>query len=396
MNARNLICWVIVIVAYVLLSAWGHSSPITMERGARSMWTRFSRKVVETPLPGRPPRRPPPQRPAIPPPPTSLSHEQAKEIIASSVFTRRADKLFPHLCRSIRVSPLPVETLDDIKPGASRLYAAPDVPPGFEWPQYQGTPLTPLAQIQLGDVTALDDNSRLPPTGWLYFFFATAAKPPVPGTQPEHRQAWKVIYADGDAGLLKRTGWPKGVKEECPPCRLRFWGEWTMPSLAEEPDLLEGDENSYLYDDLCGALSARPNEPGWHHLLGYPQSYAGSLRTVCALVSGGVAISREMIPGDPKARSLAAGAREWVLLFQLDMSGLAELDLIWNAPQAAQFGDYHDYYPGDLIYFYVRSGDLANRDFSNVWALRPAAFVGEEDEEEEPDVDEEAPTDEGD
>lgn len=382
MNARNLACWAAVLVAVVLLLIWGNLEPITVARGSRSAWAKLWKRAEILPIPGQKPqkasrKRIPPAAPILP-----ETREVAERMVRSSGAVDCAGELIPRLQRSIRVSPLLLDDVDELAKGASRFAAVPDVPPGFEWPQQQGRPLDLIAQVQLSDVAPLDEDEALPNTGWLCFFYALGQRPVPAGTHPNDRTAWQVVYFDGDPGALERRRAPEPLKEEFPPCGIRFWKEWTLPSLLEEPRLLErGRCGRFYYQDLREALSGRPEENGWHHLLGHADNVSGAMRPVCQMAANGVPASRDTDPNDPEVQALVSGAERWVLLFQVELSALEQIEAPTERLPWAIFT------PPDRLYYWIREEDLSAGDFSRVWLVRQG-FKGEgeeelEDEEEE-------------
>jgi uncharacterized protein YwqG len=224
--------------------------------------------------------------------------------------------------------------------------------------------MAPLAQLNLSEVAALDEDGLLPKTGWLCFFYALNLDPPANGTQPEDRSAWQVVYFDEPAAGLQRTSVQGALRVEFPPCRVRFWQDWTLPSAVEEPEMVEEYTcSSGFYNDLCGALSGRPKEPGWHHLLGYAQNNGGPMRAICELVSGGTVRTLGMSDDAPKMLAAREHAADWVLLFQVEPDALTELEAK-PVPKPALAP------PNYRLYFWIRQGDLRAGNFDQVWLLR--------------------------
>jgi len=56
---------------------------------------------------------------------------------------------------------------------------------------------------------------------------------------------------------------------------------------------------------------------------------------------------------DPRARVLAEGAKDWRLLLQVDYD--SDTDMMWE--------------DGGRLYFWIRTQDLAQGDFSKVWLI---------------------------
>jgi uncharacterized protein YwqG len=373
---RNLICWAVVLAAYGGLLAWGNSEPIAMQRGSRSAWARFWKVAEAAPVPGVSRKPPAPPRPPPPDPPMPLTRAEAEQVIAGSACTERASVITPRLRRSIRVSPVPVDEADDLAKGVSRMAAPPDVPAGFKWPQGAGRPLTLLAQINLSEVAAVDEDGLLPRTGWLCFFYALGADPAPTGLSPKDRNSWEVVYFDKAASSLQRMPPPKPTKPrkpddvDPPPCRVRFWKEWTLPAPVDDRSMIDQDTcNGYFYMDLVDALSGRPRERGWHHLLGYSQNLGGPMREVCELASKGIDCAEIQSADDPKLQELQGHDKEWVLLFQVEPDALLELEAKSDRSRSSMMPSVFSY-EGGRLYFWIREADLKARNFGRIWMVR--------------------------
>ena len=85
--------------------------------------------------------------------------------------------------------------------GASKLFGAPDIYEGFEWPTIEVDgeeyDMPFIGQINLRDAAAYDLDGLLPKTGMLYFFYDLDELPYV----PDDLNACKVIYHDSDEDL---------------------------------------------------------------------------------------------------------------------------------------------------------------------------------------------------
>ncbi len=360
-NARNLVCWAVVLVVYAALVVWGNSQPISMEAGTPSAWARLWKRVKPVPASRSETGAPTARRKwtPLPPPVPPAMRADAEQAIRASRCVVCAQELLPRLQRSIRLSPLPLDDGVELAKGASRFGGVPDVPAGFDWPLREGEPLGLIAQIQLSEVAGFDEDSLLPKTGWLCFFYALHQVPPAAGRYPADRSAWQVVYFDGDAETLARMSSPAIF----PPCGMRLWKEWTLPSAFEEPKLLKSQDcTPSLYGELCWNLTGRFAEPGWHHLLGYAENLSPAMRPVCQMAANGVAVTAETDPRDPKVQELVAGTKEWMLLLQVELSALEKLGLSDDKPQA--------YDSRDRLYYWIRAQDLSAADFSQVWIVR--------------------------
>lgn len=378
MNARNLVCWAVVLVAYFLVLMWGSSQPITMERGRASAWARLSKRLE--PVTAKPsetgvqkPRRQwtPTTAPAPP-----ATRAEAEQVIQDSGCKMCAQDLLPRLQRAIRLGPLMLDEHADLPKGASRFGGDADVPAGFEWPHRKGQPLDLIAQLKLSEIAALDEDGLLPKTGWLCFFYALNQMPPAVGLHPNDRNAWQVIHFDGDAGTLTRMS--ESPSDEFPQYGMRFWQEWNLPFTEEEPTLLKSRYcTPFLYTDLCWTLAGRTTEVGCHRLLGYPESLSDAMRPVCQMASNGVAVTFETDPSDPNVQALVAGTKEWTLLLQVDLTALEKLGLP-GGMSALGFESQ------DRLYYWIRTPALRAADFNQVWVVRQGSIeYGVEDQSPE-------------
>ncbi len=378
--SRTLVCWVSVLSGYVLLVMWGASRPIQMLPADEGWLGWMATAMAGDDAVSR--RRPPP------PPPPLMSREQAEGVIRSSTCADAAQGLCPRLERSIRVSAVPVASADEIAHGASRFAAPPDVPAGFRWPEFDGIPMTLLAQIDLREVAEFDQEARLPASGWLCFFYAMALDPPALGRTPEDKVGWHVELVDGSPESLQRIDLPEITHGDFPMCAARFWSEWTLPNLLEEPEFLRDHPCLPQYPNLRAALAGNSEELGWHHLLGTTSNLTGPLRPVCELASGGTAVTDKTDFDDPKLKPRLSGARDWVLLFQVQLDGLQAAEDAYLVPpdsevpagagQPAYMSSGPTFHSEDRLFFFIRQQDLRDEDFGRVWAVRQR--FGDQDE----------------
>jgi len=368
--SRNLICWAVVLIGYVALFAVGHSQPITMERRSDSMWAKILKRADQVQFTSRPDPKGKPVRPAPPPPPEPpATRAEAEQLIRISACVGQADRLAPRLQRAVRVSPVLAEDASKVQRGASHLGGGPDVPSGFAWPTKGTTPLTFVGQINLTDVAPLDEDAQLPKSGWLCFFYGTALQPSPSGAEPNDRGGWQVRYFTGQPAALQRMATPKAIaKEEFPLCSVRYWKEWNLPEPADEPNMFWDDESDSCMGDLCAALTGRPKEYGWHHLLGYGQGWQ-PMRERCQLAANGVRYDEDFDPNAPGVEELLAEKDAWVLLLQVALGRLDEMDA---PPEGAQ-GTMGGWRRGlaKRVQYWIRREDLAAQKFDGVWVLGP-------------------------
>jgi uncharacterized protein YwqG len=286
--------------------------------------------------------------------------KSAVSIIKASSLASLAETFRPFLKPSIRVSPSVVD-MDEIKIGGSRFGGDPDVWAQFQWPRHKGQDLTFLAQIDLKQIHKYDTDNLLPPEGWLLFFYA-AEKQDAWGGDPQDRTAFRVLFLDCDRKKLVRHPCPEtdaSLRVEFNCCRLGFNLAAELPSLPEtmgdevvrlikkaHPD---EDEALEMYSRLlCDLHGHGPEDPGYHHLLGYAQEIQGDMESECRQVTRG------LFPKDEGGLQGSKGKNDWMLLFQIDTD---EDGPGW------MWGD------SGRLYFWIRRQDLNNRNFENAWMI---------------------------
>ncbi len=95
---------------------------------------------------------------------------EAEQLIRQHAPERLQEQLISLLRPAIALSATRTEDAQ-IPLGASKFGGAPDVPPDFEWPVWNGKPLGFLAQINLEEVEPFDVENQLPKSGLLSFFY---------------------------------------------------------------------------------------------------------------------------------------------------------------------------------------------------------------------------------
>src|SRR4029079_5164991 len=96
---------------------------------------------------------------------------------------------------------------------------------------------------------------------------------------------------------------------------------------------------------------AYPSDGGLHRLFGHAASVQGDMPLEAQLVSNGLYCGDGSGYRDPRAKTLAAGASDWVLLLQLDADDGAQV--MWGGL--------------GMLYFWIRREDLAARRFDRAW-----------------------------
>lgn len=131
--------------------------------------------------------------------------------------------------------------------GNSRIAGCPDLPPSLDWPlDPDGEYWTFIAQINLAELP-VSPYAGLPKRGMLYVFLGL--------DEPAYDIDHKVLFYDGDMGVLKKTEPPEGLAEIGEEHRgfishkIAFEPVWTLPQQAK--DILM-DEYPEAYDELDG------------------------------------------------------------------------------------------------------------------------------------------------
>lgn len=119
--------------------------------------------------------------------------------------------------------------------GISKFGGNPDLPKGFEWPHYNGRPLSFLAQIDLKEAAKYDIRRLLPENGTLSFFYDIEEQPW--GYDPKDIGCSKVLYFPEGTELV-RTSAPDDMPEYCTLDEFRM----SLTSSASYPCLSELEE----------------------------------------------------------------------------------------------------------------------------------------------------------
>ena len=234
--------------------------------------------------------------------------------------------------------------------GSSRVGGTPDVPPGFEWPRKDGTPLAFLAQIDLEEVAHRLPSSPLPADGLLWFFYDTAEEPW--GFDPAHAGGSRVIYLP-NPDRLALVAAPAGTPATFPLCRVEMEAYDDIPDL--EPDEPPGDQMDEAAMERYVAVRAYLSSGahgGAHKLLGHADPVQGAMELGCEMVSAGINVG-DGYPERARTAAVEAAARSWRLLLQIDSDEEASM----------QWGD------AGILYFWIRAEDLAARRFDRVHTI---------------------------
>jgi uncharacterized protein YwqG len=263
-------------------------------------------------------------------------------------------RIQPHLEALMRNSIRVTSTASSdsaIAVGTSKLGGAPDLPDTVVWPMMADVPLAFVAQFDLSAVRPFDVDKLLPTSGMLYFFFD--AKQQVYGSDPADKAGWKVITSATDKATLKRRAFPDKLPKEAQftACSVTFSTEVTLP---QRPNLLDkaldwNDKERQSYSDMMANFPSEADRKTLHHrLLGHSDDLQDDMHLQVQLVSHGFTDDQS-----PQAKALAAGANDWILLFQLDSDFNAHM-------QWASTG---------LLYYWITKQDLQAKNFDAVWCV---------------------------
>lgn len=235
-----------------------------------------------------------------------------------------------------------------------RLGGLPTIGGVHAWPVIDGRPLSFLAELDLGAVSAAYPAPWLPTGGKLHFFYDLVRWPA--GYDPADRGGWAVLHTPPGAAALPVA----------PPEGLDADDAFRLTPLAAVAAISRPDP--LLYDGQIGWLSDLPDEE-WRRVndhrdfqAHYPRHQVGGhpspiqeadIGRECALAAGGIRLDGPEAYAAPEADALSAQAGEWKLLLQLDSDERA--GMMWSDV--------------GTLYFMIREADARAGDFSRAWLI---------------------------
>lgn len=297
--------------------------------------------------------------------------DQIMTLIHNSGLSRIANEVANLLMYSIRMR-LSATREEALAIGASKVGGLPDLPPEIRWPEWNGVPLSFVAQIHLPDIASYDREGALPHTGMLSFFYEAEEQPW--GYDPAHQGGCRVLYDNGDSSRLRRTPAPATLpaRSRFTPAAVEFSLEFTLPDIespvfeqlgltwetmyanSATPELREEGER---YLQLCQELAKLYERKGErylrHRLLGHPDTIQGDMQIECQGVSQGLNMGVEIADWQQQAAALKPDATNWRLLLQIDSE--EDNGMVWS-----EIG---------RIYYWIPRQALAARDFAQVWLI---------------------------
>lgn len=277
-----------------------------------------------------------------------------REMLKGAGLSKYAGDIERHVLPSIRMQAHPAdEGSSDI--GRSRIGGLPDLPPGTPWPEWKGSPLSFICQINLSDVAPCDAEKSLPESGILYLFYD--AEQGVWGFDPKDLGGSKVMYFDGDPSDLAPVAKPPQLPDEAvfKPLDVDFSCELTYPgweSIYIQRMGMTRDEQ-FAYGDVVESLQGSDEDHPISRMLGHPDPVQGEMQLECQLVTHGLYCGDETGYKDPRRTELEKGATDWLLLLQIDSH--EDAGMMW----------------GDMgrLYVWIPETALRMRDFEKAWLI---------------------------
>lgn len=229
--------------------------------------------------------------------------------------------------------------------GFSKIGGLPNVPPGFEWPRWQGRPLQFLCQIDLAAIRACTQIAGLPAAGALLFFYDEEQS--TWGFDPADRGSWRVVYAPEVAKLVPH---PCSSATTLPEIYLKAEPADSLPYPErlglQQPDLPDGWWDSFE--------ALRQRDCPLHQIGGFPIAIQNDgMEVECQLASNGIYLGGPEGYASDEAEALRSGAADWTLVLQLDSDDAAEV--MW--------GD------SGTLYFWVKRDEGEAGNFADAWMV---------------------------
>jgi uncharacterized protein YwqG len=245
----------------------------------------------------------------------------------------------------------------DIPIGTSKMGGSPDVPPDFVWPQWNGIPLTFIAQFRLSDVKPYDVEDLLPESGMLYFFFESMSYCLLPLEEiRKPNGSYKVIFFNDATQPLAQMPHPvtltsevyQGKRIQLRPyraCPIKFEAEMTLP--VNRQDGYDGREafipadEEQNYWDWYQTVEEELSRP-MHRLLGNETDIQFNYYIML----------------DAYNSWHVGQLDDWILLLQVDSDWTP-----YNEPEHPEFS----WLDSGVIYFCINRNDLLERNFDRIW-----------------------------
>jgi uncharacterized protein YwqG len=234
----------------------------------------------------------------------------------------------------------------------SKLGQMPYVPKEFEWPAWKGRSLAFLMQLKFSEVNKDGYLPYLPTSGLLYVFYDEEQS--TWGFDPQDKGSWRLLFFEKEDGLKARR-YPKDLGTRYKLRHIESFPIVTYPPYGDDEigAVINNDDDLWERYNQFRLAGYGDSEP-YHHLGGYPDPIQSTdMDLECQLVSNGVDLGDDSGHDSSRESLLAADRDEWILLLQIDSDDFCEM--MW----------------GDcgILYFWIRKGDLAARNFDDVWMI---------------------------
>ena len=223
--------------------------------------------------------------------------------------------------------------------GGTKFGGRPDLPQGVSWPEFDGTPLPFVAQINLSAIASCGIGQVLPKNGILYFFLDVDAYFDKLPSQELYQNTYYVLYSLDSLENLQRSVFPESLQVRYHPCKILCNSEITLPAYSKyDPTtfkrcgfiapLSEEEEEGYdiIKSQLSWTAGIKYHVP-IHRLLGYADNNQWDMYA-----------------------ELGGSPENWKLLFQVDSDDATD----------TEWGD------TGRIYFWIPTKDLQQHDFTHV------------------------------
>jgi hypothetical protein len=241
----------------------------------------------------------------------------------------------------------------DLPLGASRFGFVPDLPPGMEWPTFEGRKLRKLWFLAQIDFSAMPrwEGCLLPKDGWLYVFVMFP-------TQQTDEDPWRSVvrYHRGAREELVRAEkptaddvWGIGITERATDQLLPLTGSVGIDVVRSALDEETRAAAEYELEDIVWKVSPRHSEnldanQVSGYLLGQVSEIDGTAQSIVDdLLESRVDAAAQRVAEDPNGPGT-----DWMCLLTLYSAGTMQ----WS--------------DAGLLYLLIRKSDLAARDFTRV------------------------------
>ncbi len=199
--------------------------------------------------------------------------EKLRELIRLHGFERMESTLIRAALPAMRIKAIALADAR-IPAAASKFGGDPDLPFGCPWPYWGETPLTLVAQINLGEAGRHDARRILPPAGLLQFFHVSGLAAGLSDSDdaPHHARWWIQCVAESK-NKLRRTPLPSAASamSRCESHLLEYRPVMTLPSRSSNLRRAFPGGELAKYLALLDAVDRQSAPPaGRHQLLGHP------------------------------------------------------------------------------------------------------------------------------